>query len=97
MPLVPEMFEKLMESRQAVTLGGRPMAKMFCKFCPNLNMAEYREGLSEEQKDDLDRRADTLKRHSAQNHGERVSESSWEADVRADVFGKIRADSRLKM
>jgi len=108
MPLVPEPFDSLSISRQGLVssrlhsvLGsnsrGHFLAKSFCNFLPNQNVHEYREQLTENEKNDLDQRADTLRRHSLQSYFDEVSESTWEADVRSDVFGKVRDDARLRM
>ncbi|KAL2129960.1 hypothetical protein VTI74DRAFT_7065 [Chaetomium olivicolor] len=49
-PLVPEPFRNLAISRQSVFLRTRPAASAWGRFCPNLNILQYREPLSEEKK-----------------------------------------------
>jgi hypothetical protein len=95
--MVPEKLDNLTVSRQGLFFKSTPVAKRMCKFFPNLNIREYRERLSDAQKDELDKRAHILMKHAMQNQVEKVSEPSWEADVRSDVFGKIREDLRLRM
>ena len=68
-----------------------------CELHAQLGYSKIREGLNESDRDDLDKRANTLKAHSSQSHFDEVSESTWEADVRSDVFGKVRDDPRLRM
>jgi len=108
MPLVPEPFDSVSISRQGLIssllrgsnssdTSNHFLAKSFCNFLPNLNIREYREQLTEDEQNDLDQRAQTLEKHSAQSYFDEVSESTWEADVRNDVFGKVRDDSRLRM
>ncbi|KAH8648176.1 hypothetical protein BGZ60DRAFT_437732 [Tricladium varicosporioides] len=105
MPLVPEPFRSLSISRQGLfssqLYGSNSndyfLANSFCNFLPNPNIRGYRERLTEKERDDLDQRADKLKRNSVQSYFDEVSESTWEADVRSDVFGKIRDDSRLRI
>lgn len=90
MPLVPEPIDRVSISRQGVFLRGGDMAENACAFFPDLNIPKCREQFGDAEKDTLDKRADALKTHSLQNHFHRASESPWEADVRNDVFGKIR-------
>ena len=42
-------------------------------------------------------RAKILSKHAQENARNKVSEYTWEADLRADLFGKIRDDPRVRM
>jgi hypothetical protein len=97
MPMVPERLNDLTVSRNALFFKSNFITQDECKFFPNLNIRKYLEQLNDAQKDDLERRTNILEKHSVLNHLYRVSESSWEADIRSDVFGKIREDPRLRM
>ena len=94
---VPEMLDDLTVSRQGLFLRSNFIAQTACKFFPDLDIPKYRERFDDAQKDELGKRAMTLERHAAQDRIDQASESSWEADVRSDIFGKIREDSRLRM
>jgi hypothetical protein len=96
-PLVPEPYEKLSGSRQSVFLGGNRMAEKWCKFCPDLNIPRYRATLPEEEQEQLNTRASKLQRHVVLNASEKVSESTWETDIRSDVFDRIRDDPQLRV
>lgn len=102
MPLVPEPYDSMTICKLSRRAGDSITTSDYlkvtsCKFLQNLNIPEHREQLTENEKDDLDRRADTLQKHSVQSYVDEVSESTWEADVRSDVFGKVRDDQRLRM
>ncbi|KAK4145487.1 uncharacterized protein C8A04DRAFT_10624, partial [Dichotomopilus funicola] len=98
MPLVPEPFESVVISRQAVSLGSdSTMAKTWARFCPNLNIPQYRETLSEEKKTELDQRATKLWRRSIRNHFQKSSEFRWEVCAWHDAFGLIMEDEGLRM
>ncbi|KAH6619652.1 hypothetical protein B0J18DRAFT_434662 [Chaetomium sp. MPI-SDFR-AT-0129] len=96
MPLVPEPFESVVISRQAVSLGNEStMAKTWARFCPNLNIPQYRETLSEEKKTELDQRATKLWRRAIRNHFQKSSEFRWEVCAWHDAFGLIMEDEGL--
>lgn len=97
MPLVPEPFKLLSISRQSVALGSSPMAQSWCRFCPNLNIPQYRDSLSEREKRDLDQRATKLSRRAAINQHYKSSEFGWEVCAWHDVFGSILDDECLRM
>jgi hypothetical protein len=97
MPLVPEPFEKLSISRQSVFFRSTPMAQSWARFCPNLNIPQYREPLSEEKKKELDQRADKLYKRAIGNQLYKSSEFSWEVSAWHDAFGLIMDDQGLRM
>jgi hypothetical protein len=97
MPMVPEMLNDLTVSRNALFFKSNFIAQGECKFFPNLDIRKYLEQLNGAQKDELEKRSNILEKHAVENQMYRVSESSWEADIRSDVFGKIREDPRLRM
>lgn len=57
MPLVPKPFERHSIMRQGVVFNIQRMTESWCKFFPNFDIPEYRKGLSDEKKTELDRRA----------------------------------------
>src|SRR6516162_7408461 len=97
MPLVPEPFGSLSISRQSVFLRSRPMASTWCRFCPNLNIPEYRETVTEEKKTELDERATKLSKRAVCNQLYKSSEFSWEVCAWHDVFGLILDDEGLRV
>ena len=97
MPLVPEPFNNVSLSTQAVSSKNPPMARTWARFCPNLNIVQYREALSEEKKTELDRRADKLTRRACANHLYKSSEFGWEVCSWFDTFGLIMDDRALRM
>lgn len=97
MPLVPEPFKNVAISTQAVFLGTPPMARAWARFCPNLNIVQYREALSEDKKTELDRRADKLVRRACANELYKSSEFGWEVCSWCDAFGLIMDDRALRM
>ncbi|KAL1857448.1 hypothetical protein VTK73DRAFT_8093 [Phialemonium thermophilum] len=97
MPLVPEPFDQLCISRQSVFFGSKPMAQSWARFCPNLNIPQHREPLSEEKKTELDQRASKLFKRAIANQLYKSSEFGWEVCAWHDVFGLIMDDERLRM
>ncbi|KAM7190145.1 hypothetical protein V8F33_009622 [Rhypophila sp. PSN 637] len=98
MPLVPEPFENLTISRQAVFLrNASTMAKTWARFCPNLNIPQYVEPLSEEKKTELSQRATKLFKTAIRNQVGHSSEFGWEVCAWHDVFGLIMDDEGLRM
>lgn len=97
MPLVPEPFEQLCVAWQSVRIGGDPIAQTFARFYPSFNIPEYREGLSEEKKTELDKRASRFSKRAIGNQLYKSSEFSWEVCTWRDVFGLIMDDEGLRM
>jgi hypothetical protein len=97
MPLVPKPFENLCISLQSVSFGLDPVARTFARFCPRLDIPEYREGLSKEKKTELDKRASRFAKRSIGNQLYKSSEFSWEMCTWRDVFGLIMDDEGLRM
>jgi hypothetical protein len=62
-----------------------------------LDTLDYLSRLSDDTKKDLEERICILVKYAWPNQMDEVSESSWERDVRSDVFGKIRSDHRVRM
>lgn len=73
------------------------MPNLWAEFCPNLNIPQYRESLSKEKQEELDKRASKLKKRSISNHYFTSSESSWEVSAWNDVFGLLYDDERFRM
>ncbi|KAL6816729.1 hypothetical protein V8C40DRAFT_77420 [Trichoderma camerunense] len=97
MPLVPEPFSSVTISRQSLFLRSTVMAKVWAKFCPNLNIPQYRETLSKEKQEELDKRAYNLKKRAISNHYWSSSEFCWEVCSWNDVFGLLYDDERFRM
>ena len=97
MPLVPEPFEDVNISTQAVLFNSTPLAKTWARFCPNLDTVQYREPLSEEKKRELDRRASKLSRRACTNQLYKSSEFGWEVCSWFDTFGLIMDERVLRM
>ena len=97
MPLVPQPFLNCSIARQSVVLGATPAANDFCKFCPNLDIPQYRESLSDEKKDELDERISKLLRRAISNQIYKSSECCWEVSAWSDVFGLLYDDERFLM
>lgn len=53
--------------------------------------------MTDAQKNAMDDRVDTLRRHAIQSSEDEVSEATLEADIRSDVFGYIREDRSLRI
>lgn len=73
------------------------MAQSWVRFCPNLNIPQYREPLSEEKKRELDQRATKLFKRAIGNQLYMSSEFSWEVCAWHDAFGLIMEDQGLRM
>ncbi|KAI5456645.1 hypothetical protein BGZ63DRAFT_467840 [Mariannaea sp. PMI_226] len=97
MPLVPEPFKTLCRSRQSVILRETPMAHTWARFCPILNIVQYREPLTEEKKTELDMRASRLSKGAVVNHIYGSSEFCWEVCAWRDAFGLMMDDEGLRM
>ncbi|KAL6693215.1 hypothetical protein J3F84DRAFT_401105 [Trichoderma pleuroticola] len=97
MPLVPEPFSRVTISRQSLFLRNTSMAKIWAEFCPNLNIPQYRESLSKEKQEELDKRASTLRKRAISNHYFASSEFCWEVSAWNDVFGLLYDDERFRM
>ena|ERR1700761_6907767 len=97
MPLIPEPFPGISISRQSVFSRIAPITKTWGGFCPNLNIPQYRETLSEEKKKELDNRASRVYKRAGSNFLCNSSEFSWEVSAWQDVFGLIYDDERLRM
>lgn len=100
MPLVPLTFRDLTISRQAAFFGhhiGASRAETWCRFCPNLNIPQYREPLSEEKKTQLDNRTAKLLRRAISNRAYPYSEFCWEDSAWPDIFSLIMDDEELRV
>jgi len=97
MPLVPKPFKGVTISRQSVFGGSKPMANAWCKFCPNLNIRQYRESLSEKKQTELDGRTTRLHKRAICNQIYKASEFCWEVSAWNDVFGLLYDDERFLM
>ena len=97
MPLVPQPFSGVSISRQSVFLGSKPMADSWGKFCPDLNIRQYRESLSDKKKTELDQRATRLRKRAICNQVYKASEFCWEVSAWNDVFGLLYDDERFLM
>jgi hypothetical protein len=94
--LVPELYDGLSISHVGLKEEDFP-GRAFCSFLPQTIPSNPRDILSEQGFEVLKRRALRLAKNAGQNYRERVSEATWEADYRVDVFGRIRNDDRLRM
>ncbi|KFZ02576.1 hypothetical protein V500_00121 [Pseudogymnoascus sp. VKM F-4518 (FW-2643)] len=97
MPLVPQPFSGVSISRQSFFIGNRAVADSWSEFCPNLNIPQYRESLSEKKKTELDERSTKLLRRAICNQLYKSSEFCWEVSAWNDVFGQLYNDERFLM
>ena len=101
-PFVPEPYGRLMRgSFQNIFLPyavrENSLARLRGKFVPEIDVKKNLESLSEEDLARLQIRARKLLDHAAENTLYKVSESTWESDIRTDLFGLIREDRLLRM
>jgi hypothetical protein len=73
------------------------IARHRAKFVPQIDLEKSYDALSEEDQLYLHIRALNLTRHAVENALEAVSESTWESDIRSDLFGRIRDNLLLRM
>jgi hypothetical protein len=73
------------------------MAQKWARFCPNLDIPQYREPLSEEKKKELDQRTTKLAKRAICNQLYKSSEFGWEVCAWLDAFGLIMDDEGLRM
>jgi len=73
------------------------MAYSHGKFVPEIDLKENLEKISEDDQLNLYIRAEVLTGHAIENSLYNVSESTWESDLRSDLFGRIREDRNLRM
>ena len=97
MPMVPEPFQQLSISLQSAFFETEPLAQKWGRFCPNLDIPQYREPLSKEKKTELDKRATKLYKRAITNQLYKASEFGWEVSAWHDVFGLIMDDKALRM
>lgn len=97
MPLVPQPFPEVTVFRQSVAFRTKPMADSRSKFCPNLNIPQYRESLSDKKKTELDERTTKLYKRAIRNQLYKASEFCWEVSAWSDVFGLLYDDERFIM
>ncbi|PKK40972.1 hypothetical protein CI102_15222, partial [Trichoderma harzianum] len=102
MPLVPEPFSSSIISMGSLSmrnlfLGNKGMPNLWAEFCPNLNIPQYRETLSKEKQEELDKRASKLKKRAISNHYYSSSEFSWEVSAWNDAFGLLYDDERFRI
>jgi hypothetical protein len=76
---------------------GPSLNKSNCDYLPELNPEQYYLSSSGEEQLEITARAEILVKHAQENTRNKVSEYTWEADLRTDLFGKMREDSRLRM
>lgn len=97
MPLVPQPFSGVSICRQSMAFGNRAVVDRWGRFCPNLDIPQYRETLSDKKKTELDERTTKLCRRVARNEVYESSEFSWEVSAWNDVFGQLYDDERFLM
>lgn len=73
------------------------MADTLSKFCPNLNIRQYRESLSDKKQTELEQRATKLYKRAIRNQLYKASEFCWEVSAWNDVFGLLYDDERFLM
>jgi hypothetical protein len=95
-PLVPELFGRV-RFEWTNLFWGPSLNKSNCDYLPELNPKQYYLSSSEEKQFEITARAEILVKHAQENTSNKVSEYTWEADLRTDLFGKIREDSCLRM
>jgi hypothetical protein len=101
-PFVPELYGDLVPgSFQNIFFGQNARSNLLShlptKFVPEIDRKKNLESMSEEDLDRLKTRAERLQNHATENALSRVSESTWESDIRSDLFGLIREDHLLRM
>ncbi|PVH77434.1 hypothetical protein DL98DRAFT_534717 [Cadophora sp. DSE1049] len=96
-PLVPEPFSSVTIALLSYQFPHAPkiLPRPVGTFVPTFDIPEYRETMTEAQKETMDHRVDTLRRHAIQSSEDEVSEATLETDIRSDVFGYIREDRSL--
>ena len=75
----------------------KPGAPTIDKLIPRTDFEENVAALSAEQFERVKVRGMALASHAEENEQNEVSESTWEADIRTDLFGLMRGDGRLRM
>ena len=97
-PLVPEPFGPLRFMWSNLLLPYGPcLGKYNCSYLPELDAKKYYLSKAEEDQMEITARARILSKHAQENSYNKVSEYTWEADLRADLFAKMRNDPRLRM
>ncbi|KAF1952880.1 hypothetical protein CC80DRAFT_596299 [Byssothecium circinans] len=101
-PFVPEPYGNLLRgSFQNIlsphTVNKDSIAKCNGKFVPEINLRKSLASMTEENRARLCVRAQKLYDHVTENTLYQVSESTWESDIRSDLFGLIRDDPLLRM
>ncbi|KAL7906939.1 hypothetical protein GGI35DRAFT_487408 [Trichoderma velutinum] len=97
MPLVPEPFSRVTIPQVDLFMDITSMAERWGIFCPNLDILQYRESLSEEKKAELEKRAFKLAKRATANQIYSSSEFCWEVSAWNDVFGPLYDDERFRM
>jgi len=95
-PLVPELYGPV-RFEWTYLFFGSSMKKSTCDHLPELNPKQYYLSSSGEEQLEIVARAEILVKHARENTTNKVSEYTWEADLRTDLFGKMREDPRLRM
>lgn len=70
---------------------------MRAKFVPEIDLRKNLDSTPDKDRARLETRATKLIEHATENILCRVSESTWESDIRTDLFGLIREDPLLRM
>jgi len=101
-PFVPELYGDLVRGSFLNILFPQfvrehSIAYHRAKFVPEIDLKKYMESTSDEDLALLYIRAKILSEHAAENSLCKVSESTWESDLRSDLFGQIREDRLLRM
>jgi len=101
-PFVPELYGGLVRgSFQNIlfphVVRTSTLARLRGKFVPEIELKKNIESTSDEDLARLHNRAKLLTEHAAENTVYEVSESTWESDIRTDLFGGIREDRQLRM
>lgn len=97
MPLAPKPFDRTVLELQSAALGLEPVAKIECKFFPNLDILQYMKSLSEEKETELNQRCNRLSLRAIYNQHFQSSEFCWEVCAWNDVFALILDHQSLRM
>jgi hypothetical protein len=101
-PFVPEIYGDLTRGSFQNTLfpqwvKSNSIARLRGKFVPEIDLKKNLESTPDDNLPSLSVRAKVLSEHAAENSLYSVSESTWESDIRSDLFGHIREDRQLRM
>jgi len=85
-PLVPEPFGPVQFQWSDVIFFPLSLRASTCSYSPELDGEKYYLSKTEEEQMEITARAEILSKHAQENARNKVSEYTWEADLRADLL-----------